>query len=113
MSSDGLFAHKKAEYIIFTAVPLLHCVHDIPSMLRCMYSGHLVAMILYIYGLHLIVLLIFNRESKFYDSISFTGIFHSQFYLSQFSCLLTLQVNIQCILDPDFILWTRIITSSL
>jgi len=28
-------------------------------------------------------------------------------------CLLILQVNIQYILDPDFILWTRIITSSL
>lgn len=85
MSPDGLFAHNKAEYIILTAVPLQHSVHDLPSVLSYMYSGCLVAMVLCIYGLHLIVLLIFSRESKFYDSISFTGIFESQFYLIQFS----------------------------
>jgi len=84
MSPDGLFAHK-AEYVIITAVPLQHCVHDLPSVLRYMYSSRLVATFLCIYGLHLIVLLIFNSKSKFYDSISFTGIFESQFYLIQFS----------------------------
>ena len=86
-------------------------------MLRYMYTGCLVGMDLCIYSLHLMVLLIFNKESKFmipeilqeFLSLSFTS-FNS---VNSHLCLLILQVNIQYVLDPDFILWTRIITSSL
>ena len=71
--------------VILTALPLQHSVRDLPSMLRYMYIGCLVVMDLCIYSLHLMVLLIFNKEYKFYDSRDFTGIFESQFYLIQFS----------------------------
>jgi len=82
---DGFFAHNKAEYIILTALPLQHCVRNLPSMLGYIYIGCLVGKDLCIYGLHLMVLLILNKESKFYDSRDFTGIVESQFYLIQFS----------------------------
>jgi hypothetical protein len=85
MSPDGFFAHNKAEYVVLSAFPLQHCVRDLPSVLRYMYIGCPVGIVFCIYGLHLMVLLKFNKESKFYDSRDFTGIFESQFYLIQYS----------------------------
>ena len=68
MSPDDCFAHSKAEYVILTALPLKHCIHEHPSVLHYMYTGCLVGMVLGIHSVHLMVLLIFNREFKFYDS---------------------------------------------
>ena len=91
-SPDDFFAHKKAEYVILTALSLQHCVSDLHSMLRCMYIGCLVGMDLCIYSLHLMVLLIFNKESKFYDSYRF----YRNFWVSVLPH--SIQLTLTCVL---------------
>lgn len=90
------FPHNKAEYVILTTFSLQHCVCELPSMLHYTYIGCLVGMVLCTYGLHLMVLLIFNKELKFYDSRDFTGILGLSFTLfnsvNTHLCLLTLLV---------------------
>jgi hypothetical protein len=71
---DGFFAHNKAEHIILTALLPQHCVCELRSVLRSTYVGCLVGMVLCTFSLHLMVLLIFIKEFKFYDFRDFTGI---------------------------------------